>query len=79
VAWSARGFDGVIGDPARVLADVERGLAPGAIVLMHEGAAHGRNVETMAALLQRLDGLGYRTVLPDMLNAESRESRIGSD
>ena len=79
VAWSARGFDGVIGDPARVLVDVERGLAPGAIVLMHEGAAHGRNVETMAALLQRLDGLGYRTVLPDMLNAESRESRIGSD
>ena len=67
VGWSARGFDAVAADPAAVVARVERDLAPGAIVLMHEGARHGRNVETLALLLQRLDVLGYRTVLPDDL------------
>ncbi len=63
--WSARGFDAVDGDVARVLGKLERGLSPGAIVLLHEGAAHGRNVEMVARLLQRLDALGYRTALPD--------------
>ena len=65
VAWSARGFDALEPDVGRVLARIERGLSPGAIVLLHEGAAHGRNVEMVAKLLQRLDALGYRTVLPD--------------
>ena len=64
VAWSARGFDAVASDPARVLQRIERDLTPGAIVLLHEGAAHGRNVEMIAALLQRMDSLGYRGVLP---------------
>lgn len=64
VAWSARGFDAVAADPAAVVARIERGLGPGAIVLMHEGARHGRNVETMARLLERLQVLGYRCVLP---------------
>ncbi len=67
VAWSARGFDAVLRDPAGVVARIERDLAPGAIVLLHEGAAHGRNVETLAALLVRMDALGYRTVLPEEL------------
>jgi peptidoglycan/xylan/chitin deacetylase (PgdA/CDA1 family) len=65
VAWTARGFDAVIADPHRVLALIERQLRPGAIVLLHEGAAHGRNVETLALILQRLDALGYRCVLPE--------------
>jgi peptidoglycan-N-acetylglucosamine deacetylase len=67
VAWSARGYDGVQADPQRVIARIERQLAPGAIVLLHEGAAHGRNVETITLLLQRLDALGYRTTLPERL------------
>ncbi len=71
VAWSARGFDGVAGDPARVVARIERDLSPGAIVLLHEGAAHGGNVETMRALLQRLDALGYRAVVPRIESGES--------
>lgn len=66
VGWSARGFDGVAGDVEAVLARIERGLAPGAIVLLHEGAPHGRNVELLARLLQRLDALGYRCVLPEI-------------
>ena len=64
VAWSARGFDGVAGDPAQVVARIERDLAPGAIVLLHEGAAHGGNLETIRLLLQRLDALEYRAVVP---------------
>jgi len=65
VAWSARGFDAVAADPVAVVARIERGLGPGAIVLLHEGARHGRNVEMIALFLQRLDALGYRSVLPE--------------
>lgn len=70
VAWCARGYDAVAADPEKVVARIERGLRPGAIVLLHEGAAHGRNVETLALLLRRLDELGYATVLPESLEAE---------
>lgn len=63
-AWSARGFDGIAADPDAVVTRIERGLGPGAIVLLHEGASHGGNVETIRRLLQRLDALGYRTLLP---------------
>jgi peptidoglycan-N-acetylglucosamine deacetylase len=69
VAWCARGFDAVVADPQRVLRGVERNLAPGAIVLMHEGAPHGRNLEGMALLLERLETLGYRTLLPEALES----------
>lgn len=65
VAWSARGFDAVEADPDKVVARIERDLAPGAIVLMHEGSGHGRNVEAMRRLLARLDELGYRCALPE--------------
>ncbi|TZF90257.1 polysaccharide deacetylase family protein [Cognatilysobacter lacus] len=64
VAWTARGFDGAVSDPRRVLRRVERQLAPGVIVLAHEGARHGRNLETLTLLLQRFDELGYRCVVP---------------
>ena len=71
VAWCARGFDAVAADPASVVARIERGLRPGAIVLLHEGAVHGRNVETISLLLDRLDALGYRCVLPESLETEA--------
>nr|WP_189455003.1 polysaccharide deacetylase family protein [Lysobacter bugurensis] len=64
VGWGARGFDAVAKDPAAIVARIERDLAPGAIVLLHEGARHGRNVETIARLLARLDVLGYRSIVP---------------
>lgn len=70
VAWSARGFDAVAGDPESVVARIERNLAPGAIVLLHEGARHGRNVESMRLLLQSLDRKGYRAVLPGVAIAD---------
>jgi len=75
VAWSTRGFDSVTRDPARVVARIESGLAPGAIVLLHEG--HGRNGEALALLLQRLDALGYRTALPEAF--EMTDAAIADD
>ena len=66
-AWNARGFDAVRSDPGTVVARIERDLAPGAIVLLHEGARHGRSAEMIAMLLQRMQALGYRTVLPEDL------------
>jgi len=66
-AWNARGFDAVRSDPETVVARIERDLAPGAIVLLHEGARHGHSVEMIALLLQRMRALDYRTVLPEDL------------
>lgn len=65
VAWCARGFDAREADPARVVARIARGLAPGAIVLLHEGAPHGRSVDIVAAVLQRLHADGYRCLAPE--------------
>lgn len=64
VAWSARGFDGVRCDPDRVLARIERALSPGAIVLLHEGAAHGHNVEILRRVLAAIQARGLQAVLP---------------
>ena len=64
VAWSARGFDGVEGDVDAVVGRIERAIRPGAVVLMHEGAPHGRNVEMLERLLQRMEALGYRCIVP---------------
>lgn len=64
VAWSARGFDGVAFDPDVAATRIERALSPGAIVLLHEGAPEGRNLILMRRLLERLDALGYRTMVP---------------
>ncbi|HSX59271.1 MAG TPA: polysaccharide deacetylase family protein [Tahibacter sp.] len=64
VAWCARGFDAREADPARVVARIARGLAPGAIVLLHEGAPHGRSVAVVEAVLQHLAAQGYRCELP---------------
>lgn len=65
VAWSARGFDALEAGPARVLARIDRALAPGAIVLLHEGAPHGRSVEIVEAALCLLREQGYAAVIPD--------------
>lgn len=74
VAWTARAFDAVRADPAGVVDRLQRELSPGAIVLLHEGARHGRNVEMVALLLQRMRALGYATVLPEELEPGARAS-----
>jgi peptidoglycan/xylan/chitin deacetylase (PgdA/CDA1 family) len=72
MAWSARGFDGVECQPEQVLARIRRDISPGAIVLLHEGAAHGHNVAILAELLEWLDAQGYRSVLPEQMAERAR-------
>src|SRR5690606_11606573 len=64
VGWSARGYDGVGCTPEQVLERLAPDLQPGAIVLLHEGAAHGHNPAIIAAVLQQLHALGLRARLP---------------
>lgn len=65
VGWSARGFDGVDCQPQAVIARIERDLRPGAIVLLHEGAAHGHNLEILEAVLRAARERGYEARLPE--------------
>ncbi len=67
VAWSARGYDGVRGAPDKAVARIVGQLQPGAIVLLHEGAAHGNNLAIIEGVLQALQARGYRTILPEDL------------
>lgn len=63
IGWSARGLDTLLTDPDAVLARILPDLAPGAIVLLHEGRPHSLRVleQTIAAIRQR----GYECVVPD--------------
>lgn len=65
VSWSGRGFDTVDSDDARVLRRLYAAIAPGAILMLHQGLAPGRLPRLTAALLQELAARGYATVLTD--------------
>jgi len=67
VAWSARGFDGVTGQPGKVIARIVGDLEPGAIVLLHEGAAHGHNLAIIEGVLEAMRERGYVATLPESL------------
>ena len=67
VAWSARGFDGVRCEPGKVVAKIARQLQPGAIVLLHEGAAHGHNLAIIEGVLRAMREQGYSAILPEQL------------
>lgn len=67
--WAARGFDAVNSDVQRVVTALTANLQPGQILLLHEGAAHGRNVAMLAAVLDELKHQGYvARALPDEMN-----------
>lgn len=67
--WSADGLDGLPGrDPASIVERIMRRVKPGAIILMHEGNASRKSVETLALLLARLSEQGYRCVIPPAKN-----------
>ena len=64
VGWSARGYDGVDCTAPQVLARLLPGLRPGAIVLLHEGAAHGHNLAIIEGVLAALAARGLQARLP---------------
>lgn len=72
VSWTRRGFDGVLADPASVVARLTRRLAGGDILLLHDGfgprLGDGRPavLETLPRLLAALDRAGLAASrLPD--------------
>ncbi len=64
VSWSARGYDAVSGNPEQVARRIAANLDPGAIVLLHEGAAHGHSVAIIRRVLELAQARGLRAVLP---------------
>ena len=66
IGWSARGLERWPGDATVVATRVLRGLAPGAILLLHEGPAvpAAIRVEAIRVTLERLHASGYQCVVP---------------
>ncbi len=66
IGWSARGLERSFGDPEAVAARVLRRLAPGAILLLHEGPRVPApiRVQAIRRVLERLQEQGYRCVVP---------------
>lgn len=67
VGWTARGREFGAGASELVAARVLRGLAPGAILLLHEGprVPAGIRVVAIRRVLERLQAEGYRCVIPE--------------
>lgn len=76
VAWSARGFDGVRGETGKVVARITAQLQPGAIVLLHEGAAHGNNLAIIEGVLRAMQQRGYTSVLPEDQSPKGTSSGV---
>jgi peptidoglycan/xylan/chitin deacetylase (PgdA/CDA1 family) len=66
VGWSARGLERSARDAEAVANRVTRGLAPGAILLMHEGprVPTGIRVTALHRVLARLRAQGYECIVP---------------
>ena len=68
VGWSIRSLDTRIADPARIVRRIERGLSPGAIILLHDGNIPAeRLLPTVKLLLAKLREHGYEVVRLDRL------------
>ncbi|HEU5396913.1 MAG TPA: polysaccharide deacetylase family protein [Verrucomicrobiae bacterium] len=68
IGWSIRSLDTIRSDPRQIVAGILPGLAPGAIILLHDGRIPaGRLVATVKSLLDELRKLGYEVVRLDEL------------
>jgi peptidoglycan/xylan/chitin deacetylase (PgdA/CDA1 family) len=81
VAWSVRAFDGVSKPSVeRVVRRVERGLVPGAIVLLHDAAEKDdfepTSIDALPRILERIEEKGLHTVrLGDAARSEDTSSK----
>lgn len=70
IGWTARGLDGVRTDRSAILERIRSGIAPGAIVLVHEGRAdeEGRRLapDVLRGTLEYIRERGLRTDFPRM-------------
>jgi peptidoglycan/xylan/chitin deacetylase (PgdA/CDA1 family) len=70
VGWTIRSLDTRITEPERVVQRVVARLAPGAIILLHDGNIPAeRLVRTVKSLLAKLREQGYEVVRLDKLLA----------
>ena len=60
VSWTRRGFDAVDKDPAVIARRLLRGLAPGDVLLLHDGRSRGGNPIVLEVLPRVLDELAAR-------------------
>jgi peptidoglycan/xylan/chitin deacetylase (PgdA/CDA1 family) len=68
VGWTIRSLDTRISDPERIIRRIERGLRPGAIILLHDGNIPApRLVVTVRLLLTKLREHGYEVVRLDQI------------
>jgi peptidoglycan/xylan/chitin deacetylase (PgdA/CDA1 family) len=64
VGWSARAFDTQIDDSSRIVERIKRSIAPGCIILFHEGHRPTVCLEALDQLLRELTAEQFRLVLP---------------
>lgn len=68
IGWNIRSLDTKLTDPARIVQRIERGLKPGAIILLHDGNIPAeRLVVTVKLLLAKLREHGYEVVRLDRM------------
>jgi len=81
VGWTARGFDTRAVDPERIVKRIVRGLAPGGVILLHDGnIAPERLVSTVEKLLTELAAQGYRLARLDrVLPPEWSTAEVSED
>jgi peptidoglycan/xylan/chitin deacetylase (PgdA/CDA1 family) len=61
IGWTIRSLDTVIDDESKILKRIEKSLAPGSIILLHDTS--DRTVQVLARLLKNLAELKYECVL----------------
>jgi peptidoglycan-N-acetylglucosamine deacetylase len=62
IGWTARGFDGVAGDPGEIAARIVARLRPGAIVLLHQGRESSLRV--LERVILEIRARGYTFTIP---------------
>lgn len=84
-SWTRRGFDTVSAEPERVAARLLRGLAPGDVLLLHDGsAARGRSrrpvvLDVLPRLLDEIAARGLEAVPIPGPGEEADRSASGGD
>lgn len=68
IGWTIRSLDTRLTDPARIVQRIERGLKPGAVILLHDGNIPAeRLVVTVKLLLTKLREHNYEVVRLDRM------------
>ena len=62
IGWTARGFDAVVSDANLIVARILPHLAPGAIIVLHQGREHSLRV--LEAVIVAVKQRGYAFVIP---------------